>query len=219
MNHQDTKGTKPTHPPFLNREGRKERKATHPITQRRSHPPNNAEAQRRRGVLAVFHRVARSRPSDDGREPQGRTPALNASDHHRSPTLRPALFKRRPRHLSSSFNAWEWHAPLPTNEKEKRQNRRAQSASAGEKTDSDGCSYPELAGFSPATGDYRSPVVLPPRSGAAFHTQRRPLGVGGRVGGLAFFARAGGWAAWRFWVGGWLWVFLLRFRRVLVVQT
>ena len=101
-----------------------------------------------------------------------------------------ALEERKPRHLSSSFNRWEGCTSPTTRKRKERQNRRAQGTSAVEKTDSDGCLRPESSVFSTATGDYRSPVVLPARNGNAFQPQRTPLRVfvssclrRGRVGG------------------------------------
>ena len=76
--------------------------------------------------------------------------------------------------------------PLPINTKE-RQNRRAGGASAGEKRCDDESWRSELVSFSPAIGDFESPVVLPERYGSALPTQP-PL--------LCVFAPL------RYWVGG-----------------
>jgi hypothetical protein len=77
--------------------------------------------------------------------------------------------------------------------------RRARSTSVGEKADSDGCLHPESSDFSPATGDYRSSVVLPPISGITFQAQHPPLCVGGWVGGLRVFVSS---CLRRGWVDG-----------------
>jgi hypothetical protein len=88
-------------------------------------------------------------------------------------------------------------APSPTNRKEERQNRRASGTSAGEEAGGDGCRHPATPGFSPATGDpiaCRSAVKKRKRPSVSVTASWR----GRRGGGLAFFARAGGRAAWRF---------------------
>ena len=139
------------HPPELfnaKTQRRKDAKATRPPGFQR----RDAEAQRRRESRRRLHRVARSRPSNDGRVPLGRDTDSNVNVRHGVPTQRPALSKRRPRRFSSPFNSGERHLPHHNNTEE-RQNRRATGASAGEKTDSDGCLHPESSGFSPATGD------------------------------------------------------------------
>ena len=46
---------------------------------------------------------------------------------------------------------------------------------AGEKSDIEESSLSEVAGFLPATGDPRSPAVLPSISATAFHAQLPPL--------------------------------------------
>jgi hypothetical protein len=152
----------------------------------------DAEAQRRREALARFLCVARFRPSDggvfrltssgetpwpsDGHGTTGSGNRLESELSCRFPDpVVCALEERRSRLLFSPFNGWEGHAPH--NNTKERQNRRAKGTSAGEKTGGDGCSHPELAGFSPATGDHQSPVVLPPISGTAFQAQRPPLRV------------------------------------------
>ena len=141
--------------------------------------------------------VARSRPSNDGRVPLGRDTDSNVNVRHGVPTQRPALDERRPRHLSSSFNGWKAHTPHYNNTEE-RQNRRANSTSAGEKRCDDKRSRSEFASFSPATGDPRSPVVLPPINGTVFQAQHLPLCVGGWVVGLRVFVsswlRRASWA-------------------------
>jgi hypothetical protein len=195
--HKDTKKSQspPTQPPGFQRRG--------------------AEAQRRRGNLAGFFALARFRPSD-GRKPLGLESAPKTSFRIGFQAQRLALFKRKPRHLSSSFNKWERHAPSPKHGKEERQNRRATGTSAGEKWGVDGRSRPEASHFSPATGDPRSPVVLPPRSGTAFQAQHPPLCVGGWVGGLCVFVSS---CLRRGRVGGLcvsvpLWLFVCRIPRI-----
>jgi hypothetical protein len=161
---------------------------SHPPTQKR----RGAETQRRRGSLARLLRVARFRPSD-GREPLGRDTDPNASIRRGVPTQRPALQKRRPRHFSSLFNGWVRHAPSTKYGREERQNRRAPGTSVGEKS---ACSERERSSqpvFSPATGDSRSPVVLPPISGTAFQAQPPPLRV--FVSSCLRLGRAGGSAS------------------------
>ena len=182
--HRDTEEAQ-SHPPILSNakaQRRKDAKSIHlPGFQRRG-----AETQRRRGDLTGFLRVARFRPSN-GREPLGRATAPNTSVHLGVPAQRLALIKRKPRHFSSSFNSWERHALLPNNEREERQNRRASGTSAGEKAGCDDHSRSEQTVVSPATGDPRSPVDLPPKSAITFQAQHPPLCVGGRVGGLCAF--------------------------------
>lgn len=155
-----------------------------------SHPAtiSNAKAQRRREALAGFLCVARPRPSDDGREPLGRATVPNTSVRHGVPAQRPALRERRPRRFSSPFNSWK--GPLLPYRKEERQNRRAEGTAAGEKAGCDERSRSEQTDFSPGTGDFRSPVVLPPISRITSSAQRPPLRVfvslclrRGRVGG------------------------------------
>jgi hypothetical protein len=80
--------------------------------------------------------VARFRTSD-GREPLGLESASKTSFRIGFQAQRLALEERKPRHLSFSFNRWEWEAPLPRYEKEERQNRCAMGTSAGEKTGDD----------------------------------------------------------------------------------
>jgi len=71
----------------------------------------------------MIHRVARSRPSDDDREPEDRVTIPIASDRHRHPILRPALRERRPRHsLLLLLDAW---FPLFPERNEVRRDRRA----------------------------------------------------------------------------------------------
>jgi hypothetical protein len=132
--------------------------------------------------------MARSRLSDDGREPLGRDTDSNVNVRPGVPAQRPALCERRPRHSSSSFNSWEVHTS-PTHKREKRQNRRATGASADEK---DGCnerSRSEQTVFSPATGDH--PIAC-----------RSAVNKRDRLSGSAS-------ASLRFYgVGGWIWVYL-----------
>ena len=139
------------HPPELfnaKTQRRKDAKATRPPGFQR----RDAEAQRRRESRRRLHRVARSRPSNDGRVPLGRDTDSNVNVRHGVPTQRPALSKRRPRLFSSPLNSWE-ELTAPTNKREERQNRRANGMSAGEKASCDERSRSEQAGFSPATGD------------------------------------------------------------------
>jgi hypothetical protein len=147
----------------------------HPAPSTSLFPPpaqkrRGAETQRRRGALAGFLCVARSRPSSDGMHHStsfGETPWPTSGGHGATGSgnrfeselscrfpdpVACALEERGPRHLSSSFNSWEGYASLP-HKKEERQNRRATGTLAGEKTDSNGCLHPESSGFSPATGD------------------------------------------------------------------
>jgi hypothetical protein len=116
-------------------------------------PPPALSTQRRGGGDTDILCVARSRPSD-GRGPLGRESASKTSFRTGFSTQRLALSERKPRHLSSFFVRWDGDAlPLPTNEREKRQNRRAPGTSAGEKPDDNESSLSGAAGFSPATGD------------------------------------------------------------------
>jgi len=82
--------------------------------------------------------------------------------------------------------------------RKERQNLRAFGTSAGEKRGGDERLHSELASFSPATGDFRSPVVLPERCGGTFQAQHHSLCAS------AFFLWAGGsvpsvslWFCWR----------------------
>jgi len=163
-------------------------------------PVEDAEAQRRRGNLAGFFCVVRCpavqrRPGIAGSGIRSENELLN-----RIPgPATCALEERRPRHLPSLFIGWERHAPSPEYEKEERQNRRASGTSAGEKTGCDERSCSEQTGFSPATGDSRSPVILPPISETTFQAQHPPLCGGGTVGGLRVFVPS---CLRRGWVGG-----------------
>ena len=141
--------------------------------------------------------MARSWPPDGGQRLPGRSTVPQASFRPGCPARQPALFERRPRHLSSSSNRWEENALSRKNGGKEWQNRRAAGASAGEKTASDEYSYSERAGFSPATGDSRSPVVLPSKSGTAFQAQPPPLRAGGWPSCLCVFVFAT-------WAGGWI---------------
>jgi len=144
-----------------------------------THPIETADhAERRRWDHTILFCVARPRPSDDGREPLGRESASKTSFQTGFPTQRLALEKRKPRHLSSSFMRWDGYTPLPKkNGREQRQNRRAPGTAAGEKAGCDERSCSEQTDFSPGTGDFRSPVVLPPISGITSSAQRPPLRV------------------------------------------
>ena len=142
--------------------------------------------QRRREVGRRLQRAARSRPSN-GREPLCRVSIPKTRFRVGYPTQRPALGERRPRHLSSSFKRWMRHALSPNNVKEKRQNRRAFGTAAGVKRCDDERSRSRFASFSPAAGDPRSPVVLPPISEITFQAQHLPLCMGGWMVGLRVF--------------------------------
>ena len=98
--------------------------------------------------------MARSRPSDDGRKPLGRTTAPNASVRLGVPAQRPALCERWPRHPSTSFNRWEVHTSQ-THKREERQNRRASGTAAGVKAGCDERWRSEQTVFSPVTGDHQ----------------------------------------------------------------
>jgi len=147
-------------------------------------------------------RAARSRPLD-GREPQGRKSALKTSFRIGFPTQRLAFLERKPRHPSSSFNRWEGHPSLPTRE-EVRQNRRANSTSAGEKNGCDERLRSEQTDFSPVTGD---PIACRSGESPRSHDANSAItpwclggcDVGGRVD-LRYLRdlranRAGGWSA------------------------
>jgi hypothetical protein len=142
---QRRKDAKPT---YLSRRSREVVKPDPPHSQRR-----DAETQRRRGALAGFLCVARSRPSDDGRESLGQETAPKTSLRSNFLAQRPALSEHRPRHFSSSFNSWETYTTLP-NREEARHNLGATGRSAVEKTDNYGCLHPEWRDFSTATGDH-----------------------------------------------------------------
>ena len=96
--------------------------------------------------------MASSRPSNDGREPLGQEIVPKTSFRSNFLAQRPALSERRPRRFSIPFYSWGMYTSLPIREEE-RQNRRAFGTSAGEKTESYGCLYPEPMGFSSGTGD------------------------------------------------------------------
>ena len=96
--------------------------------------------------------MARFRPSD-GREPLGLESAAKTSFRIGFQTQRLAFRERKPRHLSSSFNRWESHAPFPRYERGERQNRRAFGTAADENPANDTSSLLEAAGFSSVTGD------------------------------------------------------------------
>ena len=69
-----------------------------------AHPPLNAEARSRRGVYADFLCPARSRPSHDGRIPLCLESDMKTRFRFGFQTQRLALWERKPRHLSFSFN-------------------------------------------------------------------------------------------------------------------
>ena len=185
---------------------------SHPATLQR----RGAETQSHRGALTGFFCVARSWPPNGGIHrltSAGETPWSPFGGHGTTGSgnrveselscrfpdpAACALEERRSRLFSSSFNSWEGHASSP-HKKEKRQNRRANGTSAGEKTNSDECLHPERKVFSPATGDHRSPVVLPPISGVTIQAQHPPLCVSGWVVGLRVFVPS---CLRRGWVGG-----------------
>jgi hypothetical protein len=75
--------------------------------------------------------------------------------------------------------------PPSLNKKEERQNRRALGTSAGEKTDIDESSLSEMAGFSPATGDFSTPVVLPREDAFNARVWLSPLCVSAPLRGWA----------------------------------
>ena len=142
------------------------------------------------------------RPSEDGRAPLSRESAPRTSSRLGFPTQRLALTERKPRHSSSSFSSWEGHTSSPNNEREKRQNRRANGTSAGEKAGCNERSRSEQTDSSPATGDFLSPVVLPGRCGDTFQAQHHSLCASAALRCLL-------------WAGGWICVYLryLRFKR------
>jgi hypothetical protein len=129
--------------------------------------------------------MARSRPSNDGREPLGQETAPKTSFRSNFLAQRPARRKRRPRHFSFLFNSLEKYASLPIRE-EARQNRRAFGTSAGEKPAIDEHSCSGEDGFSPVAGDPGLPAVLLSICGISFRESDRLL------------ARVGGRVAWRF---------------------
>jgi len=176
----------------------------HEDTKKSQSPPTHPalptdHTDEHRWVHVFWLCAARSRPSDDGREPLGQETAPNSSFRSSFLAQRPALCERRPRRFSFSFNGWDKPTPQH-NEKRARQNRRANGTSTGKKTGCDERSHSEQAVFSPVTGDPRSPVVLPPRSVTTFQVQRPPLCVGGWVSGLRVFVPSclrRGWARLR----------------------
>ena len=172
--HRDTEEAQ-SHPPILSNakaQRRKDAKSIHlPDFQRRG-----AETHRRRGNLAGFLHVARFRPPN-GWEPLGRETVSKASSRAGFAAQRPALEKRRPRHLSFLFSSDGVHASPTPYVGEERQNRRAPGTSAGEQSDIEESSLSEVAGFSPVTGDFQSSIVLPSISGTDFQAQRSPLRV------------------------------------------
>jgi len=172
---------------FLNSPQPRRHKDTKESQNPPSHPVETADhADRRRWGHATFLCAARSRPSE------------YRNHHSTSFDETCALEERRSRHSSSSFNRCEGLAPAPKYEREERQNRRAPGTSAGEKRCDDKRSRSEIASFSPATGDRRSPVVLPRRSEITFQAQHLTLCVGGWVVGLRVFVsswlRRASWA-------------------------
>jgi hypothetical protein len=97
---------------------------------------------------------------------------------------------------SSLLQFMDWgHVPFPNNQKEKRQNRRAPSTSAGEKAGCDERSRSEQTDFSPATGD----------SIACRSALNQRNGHSAQCSPLCVFAPLRGWrGGWLcvFWVGG-----------------
>ena len=158
-----------------------------PPTQKR----RGAETQRRRENCWRLHRTARSRPSEDGRGLLGRDTDPNTSVRLGVPTQQPALFERRPRHLSSPFSGWKARA-LHYNNTEERQNRHAEGATAGEKPGGDERSRSELASFSPATGD--RPIACRSAVNPRHH---HPSSATASLRSLRFYG-----------MGGWIWVYL-----------
>ena len=132
--------------------------------------------------------------SQCGEVPAGRRrPGTAGSGHrsefeHSSRCPDPAACAQRAQASPPFFfiQSFVGRAPLP-NKEDERQNRRAGGALAGEKRCDDESSHSEFVSFSPATGDFESPVVLPERYGSALPTQP-PL--------LCVFAPL------RYWVGG-----------------
>jgi hypothetical protein len=109
----------------------------------------------------------------------------------------PAVQKRPgPRHFCFLFNGWFGQSqPL----QHRRETEPARPGRVGRGEDREyRCLYSERTGFSPATGDFRSPVVLPQNFAIASQAQQ-PLSPR-----LCAFARVVGWAALRFLFGWYL---------------
>ncbi len=139
-----------------------------------SHPPSSqrrgAEAQRRRGDLTGFLRVARFRPSN-GREPLGRATAPNTSVHLGVPAQRLALIKRKPRHFLFFIHVH----PQLTREKKGRTDVPLARRPVGSRASRKACFLRWPA--SHRRQAIRSPVVLPSINGTAFQTQQPHLCV------------------------------------------
>ena len=147
-----------------------------------------AETQRRRESCRRLHRTARFRPSGDGREPLGQETAPKTSFRSNFLAQRPVLSEHRSRRFFLLFVGWK-RLTLPSYKKEERQNRRANSTSAGEKTGRNGCLHPERSGFSPATGDL--PIACRSAVNPRHHHPNSA------TTSLRFYG-----------VGGWIWVYL-----------
>ena len=174
--HRDTeKAQSPPHPRHNHEDTKTQRK-------HKARPPT----QKRREDLTGFLRVARFQPSD-GREPLGRDTAPNTSVHLGVPAQRLALIERKPRHLSFLFSSDGVHASPTPYEGKERQNRRAFGTAAGVKRCDDERSRSRFASFSPAAGDPRSPVGLPPKSENTYQSQPFPHCKGGWLVGLRVF--------------------------------
>ena len=116
-------------------------------------------------VLACSMRRGSGRPATAGIRWAGKSPQKRAF----VPVSRPSDLRSSSAGLAISL------IQSTSRRGEERQNRRASGTTAGEKTDSDGFLHPESSGFSPATGDYGSPVVLTTIGETALQVQHPPL--------------------------------------------
>ncbi len=113
---------------------------------------NHEDTKTRRNHKAT-RLPARSRPPG-GQGPVGRAAAPNASVRSSDSPHRPALSESAGL-ASQTFSDWAGSQTLALEQARPRRNRRAASASAGGKSDRDGCLHPERSGFSPGAGDLR----------------------------------------------------------------
>jgi len=164
---------------------------------RKAHPPPplNAETRSRRGAekpsLSSFVRRGPGRPMTAGYCRAGQP----LQERALGPVARPGSLRSRRAQASPLlfFILESDRACYQSNNMKERQNRRAKGTSAGEKRGSDERLRSGLASFSPATGDSRSPVVLPGRCGDTFQAQHHSLCASAPLRlCVFFFGRVGG---------------------------
>jgi len=124
---------------------------------------------------SLLDRPARSRPPG-GQGPLGRATVPNASVRRSHSTQRPALSE-------SAGLASRLDQTFAFEQARIRRDRRAASASAGGKSDRDGCLHPERSGFSPGAGDLGSPALPPLHSGQPRHRRYRSFVISLRLRG------------------------------------